>query len=116
MEAQFWQGDPTMVNYTPEADIDAGEVVITNDTCRIAHRDIKAGELGALAAGGGIYKMTCMDAAGIGEDTIVGFDDVTRRVTAEITAAARPLGVTVSAASGAGQEILVRHDPAVLLG
>jgi predicted RecA/RadA family phage recombinase len=40
------------IDYTPTADVAAGDVVVLNDLVGIAKLDIKAGELGALAVAG----------------------------------------------------------------
>ena len=51
MNAVFRQrGDA--VDYIPEADVSAGDVVVQNDLVGIAKLDIKAGERGALALTG----------------------------------------------------------------
>lgn len=67
MEAVFRHGDPVMVDYTPGADVSAGDVVLlgnlTGLTVGIAHVDISNGILGALAAGGGVYECTNLDNA-----------------------------------------------------
>src|SRR5690606_17968318 len=49
-------GNPLMIDYTPSgADVSAGDVVMVGDYPCVAHKDIADGELGALAAGGGVY-------------------------------------------------------------
>lgn len=57
--AQFVQGCPLMVDYTPAAAVTAGDVVILgNGTLHhfgIAHHDIAAGDLGALSVGPAVY-------------------------------------------------------------
>ena len=60
--ATFRHGNPVMVDHTPGSGVTAGDVIVTGDTPRIAHRDIAANALGALASGGGVYDMTA-DAA-----------------------------------------------------
>jgi len=57
MDATFVHGDPLMVDHTPGSAVSAGDVVVLADTVRIAHRDIAANELGALAAEGGVYEV-----------------------------------------------------------
>lgn len=53
--ASFKHGSPLMVDYTPGSDVSAGDVVVIGATPYVAHLDIKANELGALAALGGVY-------------------------------------------------------------
>lgn len=55
MEAVFIHGDYRAIDHTPVGAIAAGEVVIIDEHPYIAHRAIAAGELGALAAYGGVY-------------------------------------------------------------
>lgn len=40
------------IDYTPEADLNAGDVVVLGDRCFFANLDVAAGTLGALATGG----------------------------------------------------------------
>lgn len=109
MEAQFKSGCPEMVDYTPSgADVSAGQVVVTNDTPRIAHRDIADGDLGALAARGGVYKCTADGA--IGADKKVYWDNTNNKVTLTSTSN-KGFGVTVEASAADGDEIEVLHDP-----
>lgn len=51
-----FSGDPLMLDYTPGADVAVEDIVVVGDTVMICHRPIAAGKLGALAAGGGVYK------------------------------------------------------------
>ena len=55
-EADFIHGDPLMVDYTPGTAVSAGDVVVVGEVPFVAHSDIAASELGALAAGGGVYE------------------------------------------------------------
>ena len=41
-----------LIDYVPEADVAAGDVVVLGDRCFFANLDIKAGTLGALATDG----------------------------------------------------------------
>lgn len=95
MQAQFVSGNPIMVDHTPVAAVAAGDVLVVGETCRIAHLPIAAGELGALAAGGGVYEVGCLDGDGIENGTKVYWDDVNNGVTKEITAGGAPFGFAV---------------------
>lgn len=109
-EAQFHSGNPIMVEYTPSQAVSAGQVIVTNDTVRIAHRDIAANELGALAAGDGLYWVKCLDPGGIQADRVIGWNNTFKGVTNLETASDYAFGVTVTACTAEGQLILVRHD------
>lgn len=54
-QTEFRCGDPEIIPYTPGADVHAGDVVVFNGICGIAHIDIPANQLGSLAIGGGQY-------------------------------------------------------------
>lgn len=104
----FYQGNPVMVDYTAGADIALGEVVVTGDTPRIAHRAIANGALGALAVHGGIYRVTG-DAA-IAADKKVYWNNSAKKVT-ETASGNKMIGVTVSACSGDGSTCYIFHNP-----
>jgi hypothetical protein len=109
-EAQFVAGDPVMVDHTPSgSSVAAGQVVVTSDTPRVAHRAIADGALGSLAAEGGQY--TCTGDGAIGADKKVYWDDTNNKVTLTATNN-KVFGVTVTACSGDGSTCVVRHDPA----
>ena len=86
-----------------------GDVIIVNDTPRIAHHDFPANFLGALAAVGGVYEGTS-DAA-ILADKKVYWDPALKKVS-QTPGTLKVLGVSVTAASGADQPVIFRHDPA----
>lgn len=51
-EATLYQGDPDVIDYTPGADISAGEVVIAGNIAGVAMEDIANGELGSIRVSG----------------------------------------------------------------
>ena len=53
MEARFVGGSPAMTNYTPSSAVSAGQVIVVNGQCLIAHSDIAADALGAVSAQNG---------------------------------------------------------------
>ena len=57
-EAYAGQNNIEMVDWTPDDDVDAGEVVVIGETPYVAHRPMENGQFarGALAARGGAYK------------------------------------------------------------
>ena len=79
-EATFKHGNPLMVDYTPVSAVAAGEVVEVNDVPFVCHTAIAANELGALAAGGGVYEVTTDGTTDTGGDTIY-WDDTANKVT-----------------------------------
>lgn len=107
-EARFLHGEPLMVDHTPGSAVSAGQVVVTADTPRIAHLDIAANTLGALAAGGGVYEVAG-DAA-IAADKKVYWNNTANKVT-ETATSNKVFGVTVTACTGDGALCQVRHDP-----
>ena len=55
-KAFFVEGKPVMVDYTTGTNaVNAGDVIVKNNSILIAHADIPASSLGAVAAGGGVY-------------------------------------------------------------
>ena len=104
--AVYSHGDPLMVDHTPGAAVAAGDVVVTNDTPRVSHQDIPATRLGALADGGGVYRMTADGA--IAADKWVYWDAAAQKVT--LTAGAnKRFGKTTSASLASGDAIFVQH-------
>jgi len=55
MEVTYVRGGYLSVNHTPSADVAAGDVIVIGDKPYVAHQDIAADALGAVAAGGGTY-------------------------------------------------------------
>ena len=108
--ADFKHGDPRMVDFTPGAAVAVGDVIVTADTVRIAHRNIANGELSALAAEGGVYE--CVGGAAIAVDKKVYWNAAASKVT-ETASGNKVFGVTVSACSGDNATCLVRHDPSI---
>ena len=114
MEAAYRHGDPVMIDHTPGADVSAGQVVLigntTGFTCGVAHSDIANGELGAIAAGGGVYavKVASNYAAG----TKVYWDDTNSILTTTSTNMSL-FGFTVEAAAAANAVVKVLHEPYV---
>lgn len=108
--ADYKYGDPRMVDHTPGSAIAIGDVVVTNDTVRVAHRAIAANELSALASEGGVYEV--VGDAAIAADKKVWWNAAASKVTTTASTH-KVFGVTVSACGGDGQACLVRHDPSL---
>lgn len=75
------EGD--VIDYTPVADVSAGDVIVLNDLVAIAKKDIEADELGALAVKG-VFEMP--KDIGTGTDLSAG-EDVYWNDTSEIVEA-----------------------------
>ncbi len=103
-----------MVDHTPSGAVSAGDVIVTNDTPKIAHNDIAAGALGALAARGGVY--TVPKAAGsstaIADDKKVYWDDTNNVITTSAASGAnKAFGITIGASLDADTTQTVLHAP-----
>jgi predicted RecA/RadA family phage recombinase len=110
MQVVFKSGSPEFVDHTPGSAVSAGDVVVTADTPRIAHRDIAANVLGSLAARGGVY--SCTGDAVIAADKKVYWVNASNKVSEDDDSGAnKAFGVTTSACSGDGSTCEVRHDP-----
>lgn len=114
MQAEFHQGNPLMVDYTPSADVSAGDVVVINEIPHVAHKDIASGELGAVARRGGVYRLTA-DASTIEPGDKVWWDPVNEKITEGTSSADVNVmfgWVSPDSDPGAdGAEVIVEHNP-----
>jgi hypothetical protein len=112
-EATFRHGDPIMIDYTPGAAVAAGEVIALGGaaglSCGIAHRDIAASELGALAAGGGVYDVKNIDNAA--NYAKVYWDTTNNGITTTATANALFGYIVTGGAGGANSTCRALHKP-----
>lgn len=108
-QADFHQGDPIMVDHTPGSNVTGGSVVVVGDSPLVAHRDIAANKQGALAAGGGIYIMTAVEAIPAGVD--VYWVAASGKVDDSPATGDKHFGRSVTASSADGDKIYVLHDP-----
>jgi len=104
-------GSPRMVDYTPGTAKTGGSVIVIGVNPYVAHRDIAANELSALAARGGVYSATADGA--LAEGVKVYWDAATNKVTAT-AGANKHFGYIApgSSASGDGSTVSVIHAPA----
>jgi len=112
MEALFKSGSATMLDHTPGTAVATGQVVVVGQLALVCHRPIAANELGALAAGGGVYDLTAATAAAAG--AVVYWDDTANKVTTNADSGAnKQFGYVVPGSSAAGDEDPVRvlHKP-----
>ena len=112
MEARLVHGSPVMIDHTPAAAVSAGDVIVLPNTIRIAHRDIAADELGALAAEGGVYEVPKAAGGGsaIPDGTTVYWNDAANVITATASTHKR-IGETVGASLDADTTQWILHDP-----
>lgn len=93
MDARYVQkGDA--IDFRPDRDIAAGEVVVLGNLVGVAKLDIKAGELGALALEG-VFEMAKVPNWGIIGCGLVGWDENRRGVCERTMAGAVPIGHNV---------------------
>lgn len=113
-EAQFHHGDPLMVDHTPGTAVSAGQVVVIGDAVLIAHRDIAANELGALASGGGaVYDVAKEAPLVIADGVLIYWDDTNNRVTTNAAAGAnKRFGNARGSALSADVRMKAVHRPA----
>ena len=104
--------DGKSIDYTPGADVSAGDVVVQNDLIGIAKLDIASGVLGALAVTG-VFDVP--KTAGVGEAIAAGarvYWDVADGVAKEDAEAGanKYLGKTVAAAGDDDTTVRVRLE------
>ena len=109
-QADLRHGNPLMCDYTPGSAVTAGDVVVVDEVPCVAHSDIAASDLGALAVGGGVYQVTGDGALSAGAK--VYWDDSEDKVTE--TARGNPhIGFVApgSSCSGDGGSVDIVHAP-----
>lgn len=108
--ATLYHGDPCMVDYTPSADVDAGDVIVVGNGVRIAHRDIAEGALGALAIRGGVYIVPKATGSALNDGALVYWDATDGNAQADAdTGTNKVLGFVVETAASAATEVKVLH-------
>jgi predicted RecA/RadA family phage recombinase len=98
------------IDYTPGADVAAGDVVVQNDLVGVANRNIKSGEQGALAVAG-VFEFP--KATGGSTAIAAGVSvywDVAEEVakTDDETGTNKLIGKTITAAADADTHVRVR--------
>ena len=107
MNARYVQrGDS--VDYTPTADVSAGDIINHGKMVGIAKLDIKAGELGALALTG-VYEVVKGDAAFNPGDE-VGWDIANAKAVVATTAGCAKIGFCIAAAASGDGFVNVRLE------
>jgi predicted RecA/RadA family phage recombinase len=96
------------VDYTPSADVAAGDVVVQGDLVGVAGRPIAANALGALAVGG-VFEFP--KATGTGKAIAAGkkvYWDATNKQATETSSGNTFLGKTIAATADADATVRVR--------
>lgn len=114
-QVTFRHGEPRMIDYTPGANVTAGDVVLlgntTGLTCGVVHTDTESGILGAIAAGGGVYDAVNLNNAA--NYAKVYWDDTNNKVTTTSTNNALFGFIVDDGAGGANSTCRVYHHPYV---
>ena len=105
MKARYIQRGES-IDYTPEADVAAGDIIKIGKIVGIAKLDIKAGELGALAVVG-VYEIATGGIA-VNPGDLVCVDPATGKVCAESAAGAIKFGHAVTKATTTDTTVHVR--------
>ena len=107
MKARYVQRGES-IDFTPTADVAAGDIVKVGDLIGVAKLDIKAGELGALALCG-VYEIATSGSA-IAAGSLVHVDPATGKVCAEGAAGAVKFGHAVAAVAATDTLVHVRLE------
>lgn len=108
--ATFRHGECRMVDHTPSVAVTAGDVVAIGAIPYVAHLDIEANRLGALAAAGGVYDVTAGETIRGGEAVYYDISDET--FYNDATGDRVHFGYTVPDSEGdAADTIRVHHSP-----
>ena len=105
MKARYVQRGES-IDFTPTADVAAGDIVKLGNLVGVAKLDIKAGELGALALCG-VYEIATAGAA-IEAGAVIHVDPATGKVCAESAAGAIKLGHAITKAATTDATVCVR--------
>ena len=105
MNARYVQRGES-IDFTPEKDVAAGDVVTVGSLVGVAKLDVRAGELGALALVG-VYEIAT-GGAEVAAGAVVSVDPATGRVAAAGAAGAVRFGHAVAAAKATDATVNVR--------
>lgn len=108
MVIELHRGNPSYRDYRPTSDVAAGSAIEIGSLMYIAHRDIKANELGALAAPSGKAAYRVPLKAG---ETFADGAAVSINASGEAdSAGTKFLGYAEGAAAAGAEYVVVRHD------
>lgn len=116
MPVLYRHGHALMVDYLAVAPVAAGDVIAFGDELRIAHLDIEAGQLGALAAPSGSAVYLCpKKTGGSGEGLADGgdcyWDPVAKQIVNDDAGGTLSrFGTAIEQASSPATHVMVRHE------
>ena len=114
-EVTFRHGDPVMVDYTPSANVSAGQVILlgntTGLTAGVVHVDGVNAVQHAIAAGGGVYDVVNLNNAA--NYAKVWWDDTNNKVTTVSTNNALFGFIVANGGGGANTTAQALHKPYV---
>ena len=106
MDARYVQrGDA--IDYTPMADVAAGDMVVLGKLVGVAKLDIKAGELGALALTG-VYEVAKASGVAFAAGTEVAWDAANKKAVAACASGSVKIGHAVALTSAVETTVFVR--------
>ena len=109
-QAEFVHGNPLMVDHTPTGAVTNGDVIVMQDSIRIAHLDITATKLGALAAGGAVYKLNKNTSQAMTDGEILYWNDTANELTTTASTH-KKFGVAAQTKLAADTAIWAQHIP-----
>ncbi|MBX3399539.1 MAG: DUF2190 family protein [Gemmataceae bacterium] len=101
--------DGDAIDYTPVADVAAGDVVVQGDLIGVAKQPIAANTPGALAVGG-VFDFAKLAALVVAVGTLIYWDDAAN-VATNVSAGNKLLGKAVRASAAADTTVRVRMSP-----
>lgn len=119
-KAQYLHGEPVMIDFPNGTNaVAAGDVLTASNSVRIAHSDIAASALGALADGGGVYSIAASGSNGGGvpipDGNLVRWDATNGFAVGGTATNNLKLGYADGAYSTNSATITVRHIPGLNL-
>ena len=109
MKARYVQRGES-IDYIPEADVAAGDIIKVGNLVGVAKLDIKAGELGALALTG-VYEVAKGTGVAFAAGMEVGWNASDRQAVAAGASGSVKIGHAVSLSGASDQTVLVRLCP-----
>ena len=106
MKARYVQRGES-IDYTPETDVAAGDIIKIGNLVGVAKLDIKAGELGALALTG-VYEVAKAAGTAFAAGAEVGWDAASKKAVAAGASGSAKFGHAVADADAADGAVFVR--------
>ena len=109
MKARYVQRGES-IDYIPEADVAAGDIIKIGNLVGVAKLDIKAGELGALALTG-VYEVAKSSGVAFAAGMEVGWSAADRKAVAAGASGTVKIGHAVALTGASDATVLVRLCP-----